>query len=192
MRQKANTTQVQKSVNFEERRKLLKLGAAGMPMALTVRASAAEAVISQLRCCATLLDSMGILVDEDGAAWVNLGEPDYSLSSSRRIRNFKRHADWEFPSGTVPSSYRPSGCTNSGDDSGDDSCSFDDQYNLYSYYVGDEICPADNISNGSFTYSGNEGLYILLSEEYADAYGANGSWQGISCIVSAINYLQFN
>lgn len=234
----------QKNETFlERRRQLLRMGAAGMPMALTLRAGATESIISQLRCVITIPGSLKILVDQDGAAWV--GDRSINTDKTKSINKFKNQADYEFTSGTVPASYRPD-CGSSGDDSGwgddsgddssDDSCSSDDSwaeadfdilahldvnksqpysadylagsgddsssshchtqetecYAVYSYSQGTEIIPG-NYTNGGTGWSIGGGsdaeLYLALSLEYEDAYGNNGSWPGISCIVSVINYL---
>ena len=126
----------QKDKTFlERRRQLLRMGAAGMPMALTLRAGATEAVVSQLRCVITIPGSLKILVDEDGAAWVGDGSIKTDKKGnykSKSISKFKSGADYEFQAGSVPASYRPdcdSGSSDdsgwgddSGDDSSDDSC----------------------------------------------------------------------
>lgn len=235
----------QKNDTFlERRRQLLRMGAAGMPMALTLRAGATEAIVSQLRCVITIPGSLKILVDQDGAAWV--GDRSVNTSKTKSINKFKNKADYEFSTGTVPVSYRPD-CGSSGDDSSDDSgwgddssddsCSSDDSwseadfdifahldtptsqsysadylagsggddssddhchtqesecYAVYSYSQGTEIIPG-NYTNGGTGWSIGGGsdaeLYLALSLEYEEAYGSNGSWPGISCIVSVINYL---
>jgi hypothetical protein len=185
-------TQSHYKSKIEERRQFLKLAAAGMPMAITLRASATEALISQLTCCTTVLNSFGVLVDEDGAAWLNVGESesDWNTGSSRYIRKFKKNADWNFSSGTVSADFRPSGCSaGSGDD---DDCSLSEEYNWYSFSAGDEIYPGNFYTGSGWNYSGKEGMYVELSRIYADAYGNSGSWQGISCMVSVFTYISLN
>jgi hypothetical protein len=129
---------------LERRRQLLKLGAAGMPMALTLRASATEAIVSQLRCVITMPGSLKILVDESGAAWVGDGSISKKGKSgnykTKSINKFKNNADFSFGEGSVPASYRPE-CEveddecESGDDGGDDDfdilAHLDDQNSSY-------------------------------------------------------------
>ena len=111
---------------LEQRRQLLKLGAAGMPMVLTLRASAQQAVISQLRCAITVPDSFKILVDDAGAAWVGSGNIKKTKSGgykSKDVIRFQDDANFVFPEGSVPASYRPDECeyeTCDPDDDGDD------------------------------------------------------------------------
>jgi hypothetical protein len=81
-----------------------------------------------------------------------------------------------------------------GDDSGDDDCSSEPEqcYAVYDYSQGSEITPG-NFTNGGSGWSiggtSNAELYIALSLQYEESHGVNGSWPGISCIVSIINYL---
>jgi len=96
-----------------QRRQLLKLGAAGMPMVLTLRASAQQAVISQLRCAITVPDSFKILVDDAGAAWVGSGKINQTKSGGYKTKDvikFQENANFVFPEGSVPASYRPDEC----------------------------------------------------------------------------------
>ncbi|MBV1901250.1 MAG: hypothetical protein KUG56_06215 [Kordiimonadaceae bacterium] len=94
------------------RRQLLRMGAAGLPMVLTLRASASEALISQLRCTFTIPSKTKILVDDTGQAWV--GKSRLRIRDNKpkndHISNFQNNADYVFPEGTVPSSYRADAC----------------------------------------------------------------------------------
>lgn len=112
----------------ERRRQLLKLGAAGVPMVLTLKASAAEAVHSALDCAFILQDKVHILVDSSGRAWV--GEDNIKYKSGKGykaadISSFKQNASFIFPSGSVPDQFVPEECppepdcnTGGGDDWG--------------------------------------------------------------------------
>lgn len=96
------------------RRDILRLGAAGLPMLVTLRASANEALVSQLRCQITIPSRTAILVHTDGRVWIsqtNVGNPD-NLNESR-IANLVANAEFTFPEGTAPQRFRPEGC---GDD----------------------------------------------------------------------------
>jgi len=241
---------------LEKRRQLLKLGAAGLPMVLTLRASASEAVISQLRCLITVPSNLKILVDDTGAAWVGDGSISeeggggYDLDD---IASFKADADYTFPEGSAPSEYRPEACEiddcEDGDGSGDILLSHltDEQGNYsltenltdyiaggggddhchslpdhdhgggkkgkgkgkgghghgddhghgqgdcgYALYVYDNsvITPGNYVDeSGNWTISGDDGLFLALSLAYAEEYGPGGSWPGVSCIVSILNYV---
>lgn len=94
------------------RRQLLRMGAAGMPMVLTLRASASQALISQLQCVFVVPKSTKILVDDSGQAWVGTGKlKKYSEGLKlSEIAEFKETADFVFPSGSAPASYRPDVC----------------------------------------------------------------------------------
>lgn len=240
----------QKSEVFlDRRRQLLKMGAAGMPMLLTLRASAQEAVISQLRCVITMPNSFKILVDDSGAAWVgtrNIKTKNSGGFKTKSLAKFKDEANFVFPEGSVPGSYRPDECEyETCDESGhghdddfdllahlsdengtyamndflagggggkgkgdhshsqcdDDGHSMDEHghsigtnepcgYSLYEYSSSSTVTPGNFVSEGgSWTFSGDEGLYLALSIIYADEYGNDGNWPGVSCVVSVLNYI---
>lgn len=169
------SNQPQKSSDrIEARRQFLKLGAAGLPMVITARAGAQQAVISQLRCAITLQSRMRILVDQNGAAWA--GSRNVNLNRNNSITRFKNQADFVYPNDTVPSGYRPTG---------------NDDYSLYLYSRGLEINPDQHLDgNYNWNYQSNEeGLYVALSVYYAENQGNNGAWPGISCIVSILTYI---
>lgn len=142
-------------------------------MVITARASAQQAVISQLRCAITLQSRMRILVDQDGAAWV--GSRNVNLSRTNSINRFKNQANFIYPTGTVPADYRPTG---------------NDDYSFYRYARGFEINPEQHLDgNYNWNYQSNEeGLYVALSVYYAENQG-NGTWPGVSCIVSILNFV---
>lgn len=225
-----------------DRRQLLRMGAAGLPMMLTLKASAQEVLVSQLQCAFVLPSRVRILVNCDGKAWVGSRRVQYRSGQGWRVSHldrFKDEADYIFPDGTVPSSYRPTACPEEvcvidDDDDGnsigdnaentlseldallnspmpsnaseiegfsgnsmrsddDDDCDPDWQDNGYSLYTlssNTEIKPSDYLNNtGGWSPSGTQGLYIILSLSYANSYGNSGSWPGISCVVSILNYL---
>jgi len=112
------------NVFLERRRQLLKMGAAGMPMMLTLRASAQEAVISQLRCVITMPKSFKILVDDTGAAWVgnrNIRKDKKGVFRPNSLNKFMDKAKFVFPEGSAPVAYRPDACETCDPDDGDDS-----------------------------------------------------------------------
>ncbi len=180
------------SNNFmEQRRQLLRLGAAGMPMVLTLRAGASGPLISQLQCVVTIPGSLRILVDGSGSAWVGNGNLKQKKGKykSKDINNFKSNADYTFPNNSAPSQFRPSGCSTGDDDDDDNSC-----YELYSLDAYQLITPGDYVDiNGNWNLnSDSASLYIALSARHADLSPSDGSWPGISCIVSILNYLGQN
>lgn len=94
------------------RRQLLRMGAAGLPMVLTLRASAQEAIISQLRCLFVVPRGTKILVADDGSAWMGTRRLRHQNGKPRisDIENFKANADFVFPAGSAPAVYRPEAC----------------------------------------------------------------------------------
>ena len=257
-RQKNTARQQSKSDLLESRRQVLRMGAAGLPMVLTLKASANEILISQLQCIIRLPKKVNILVDENGKAWV--GTKNIKSKRNRGLKisdieKFKEDAQYVFPNGSAPGDYRPDACPPDncgdddddpwGDDDGDDDNGDDDSwdlatteldqmlrsslpsqadgmaafasdddededdddgdddddeedcdeeytdcgYNFYKLRKNQEITPADYLNGSSWNPSGAKGLYVALSITYADSYGNQGSWPGVSCIVSILNYL---
>jgi len=142
---------------LEQRRQLLKLGAAGMPMVLTLRASAQQAVISQLRCAITVPNSFKILVDDAGAAWVGSGSIAQTSSGNYKDKDiiaFQESANFIFPEGSVAASYRPDECEYETCDPDDDD---DDDDDLLAH-----------LSDDTGTYSLND--YLAGSGDEDDAH----------------------
>ncbi|MCJ9430378.1 hypothetical protein [Kordiimonas marina] len=115
------------SVFLEKRRQLLKLGAAGVPMLLTMKASAAQPLHSALDCAITIPSGMCIMVGSDGAAWISTRyNYDGSKLTNGKVKQFKSASEYVLPAGSVPARYRPDGncptdpCSSSGGSSGDD------------------------------------------------------------------------
>ena len=172
-----------------DRRALLKLGAAGLPMMLTLKASAQSAAVSQLSCFFRLPSRVRIMVKTNGNAWA---------STTHNVRFNKRRQAWrkddldEFLlpqnsvkfTGGVPSVYRPSSC-NTPSDANWVYCG----WNKFSVGNNAKITPANFInSNDEFEFTGsNKGLYVALTIQYS-THSSSG-WPGVSCIVSILNYL---
>lgn len=172
-----------------DRRALLKLGAAGLPMMLTLKASARQAAISQLSCFFRLPSRVRIMVNTNGEAW---------SSTTHNVRFSRRRQAWRkddldefllpansvyFPGG-VPTVYRPGTCSTP--PSGNwIYCG----WNKFSVGNNAKITPANFInSNDEFEYDGsNKGLYVALSVQYSA--GRSSGWPGISCVISILTYL---
>tara|TARA_R110002096_G_scaffold425030_1_gene633386 strand:+ start:741 stop:1490 length:750 start_codon:yes stop_codon:yes gene_type:complete len=94
------------------RRQLLRMGAAGMPMVLTLRASASQALISQLQCVFVIPKGTKILVGDRGQAWVGSGKlRNYNDGLKlTEIEDFKASAAYHFHDGTVSENFRPEAC----------------------------------------------------------------------------------
>jgi hypothetical protein len=110
-----------------ERRRVLQLGIAGMPMMLSMRASAQSFAHSALDCTITIPAGLIILVNDEGAAWVtdrvNLGN---GRLTQGRINRIQRRAQYSFSDGTVPDQFRPPGCPVDEDELDDDDDRDDD------------------------------------------------------------------
>lgn len=102
------------------RRQLLKLGAAGVPMVLTLKASATQPVHSALDCAFVIQDEVTILVDYEGKAWIGDGSirEKNGKYKVKDIEKFQRDADYVFPDATVPERFRPDECDVEDDDDG--------------------------------------------------------------------------
>ncbi len=114
-----------------ERRQLLMLGAAGLPMMLTLKASAREVLVSQLNCVVNFTSRLRILVDCDGKAWVGTRNIKYEDGKGFKVADitkFKDEATYSFPAGDVPNNWLPDTCPIeecSNDDDDDDDYDFD-------------------------------------------------------------------
>lgn len=93
---------------LQERRNILRLGVAGLPMMFTLQASAQSAVISQLRCTMTIPCGYAALIDTSGKVYLaNKGWNTAPKLSKNIVEDFKSGADFIFPAGTAPSEYLP-------------------------------------------------------------------------------------
>jgi len=163
------------------RRQLLKLGAAGVPMVLTLKASATQPIHSALDCAFVIHNKVKILVDADGKAWMgdgNIREKNGKYKS-QDIKQFKNNADYVFPEYTVPERFRPDEC-----DEGGDSCSgssgYGDDDSGYGSYGGgygdddggdgDESCDSDD-DGGYGGYGDDSGGHS------GDDSGGSSSWR---------------
>ncbi len=181
------------SSRSRDRRELLRLGVAGLPMMITLKASAQQAAVSQLQCFFRLPERVRVMVNADGDAWAST---THNVRFSRRRQAYRRDDLEEFLQpgnstrfmGGVPSGYRPSSCSNPPDP---ESNWIDCGWNKFSIGRNAKITPANYLVGSSWQLSGNKGLYLALTLQYAQA-GANGGWPGVSCVVSILNYLGQN
>lgn len=195
------------SAKTEARRNVLKMAAAGMPMVLTMKASASGALISQLRCSFTLGVRQRMLVDPDGAVWVNTRNIAYDPTKGLYdddIAAFKADGI-AFAAGSAPSQFRPLECASSGDDDGsggkgkggdDDDDDDDDDgwtdcgYNYYRLGQNVTITPADYLNGSTWNIGSNKkGLYLELTRQYALSGAMGANWPGVSCLSSILIYL---
>ncbi len=170
------------------RRDMLKLGVAGLPMILTLNSSAAHAAASQLTCFFRLPDRVRIMVDASGNAWAST---THNVRFSRNRQAYRKDDLDEFLlpgnsiefTGGVPSQYIPTACSSppTGNWVG---CG----WNKFSINRNAKITPGNYVDGNSFQVSGNKGLYVALSIQYA-SMSTSGGWPGVSCIVSILNYL---
>lgn len=178
-----------KQDTLANRRNLLKLGAAGLPMMLTLKASARAAAVSQLQCFFRLPARYRIMVNTNGEAWA---------STTHNVRYNKNRGAWRkddldafllpgnsvhFPAG-VPAVYRPGTC-NTPPQGNWVYCG----WNKFSVGNNAKITPRNYInSNDEFEFNGsNKELFVALTIQYAD--GRTSGWPGISCVISILNYL---
>lgn len=151
------------------RRNLLKLGVAGMPMVLTLKASARQLAISQLQCVIVLPSRIRILVDSDGNAWSGTRNIEYDASKGgykiSDIERFKSHRNTREFTGGLPNSLIPTSCP-SYSYYGNDDCSSDDDDDDYDY---DDYDSFDNAS------SDMDVLMQNASVSYSDGLGGGSS-----------------
>lgn len=171
------------------RRTLLKLGAAGLPMVLTLKASARQAAISQLQCFFRPGTRHRIMVKSTGEAWASTTN-NVGFNNNRQAWRGDHLDDFILPMnsvyfpGPVPSSYIP----------GPETQPRQGRW-VYGgwakYTVGgnNKITPRDYINgNGDFDFDGSDkALFLSLTIQYADS--RSSGWPGVSCIISILNYL---
>ncbi len=98
------------------RRKLLSMGAAGLPMVLTLSSSARANLVSQLSCVFTISGGIAFLVNKNGKVWMANRTWTSVPPITRDIyRDMKSDAIYS-SGGLAPSSMRPSGVCDYGPD----------------------------------------------------------------------------
>lgn len=173
---------------LEARRQVLKLGAAGLPMLITLKASAQQAAVSQLQCFFRLPERVRIMVNAEGEAW---SSTTHNVRFNRRRQAYRKEDLDEFLrpgnsirfTGGVPSQYRPMACSTPPEGNWV-TCG----WNKFTIGRNAKITPADYLVGNSWQVSGDKGLYVALTLQYASTSSA-GAWPGISCIASILTYL---
>ncbi|WP_262693954.1 hypothetical protein [Kordiimonas aquimaris] len=182
------------------RRAILSLAAGGLPMVMTMKASARQAVNSALTCAFRLPSRYRVLVDDQGNAWANPTSLNINYRADRggyridHITRFKNDSNTiPLPGAIFSPSFLPSACpigVPAPSDNRQD-CGFlvwrtnrniDPSEFLNASetsFVGDFFDPSRNANS-------QNGIYVELSAALADA-GATSGWPGISCIASIIN-----
>lgn len=172
-----------------DRRNLLRLGAAGLPMVLTLKASARQAAVSQLRCFFRPGTRHRIMVNSDGEAWsstsLNVG-----FSNNRQawrgdqLDTFLASASTVYFPGPVPSDYIPAPETQPRQGRW-----VYGGWNKFTVGANNKITPRNYInSNGDFEYDGtSRALFVALTIQYSES--RSSGWPGVSCILSILAYL---
>lgn len=179
------TNQIEKK--HMERRRVLQLGIAGMPMMLSMRASAQSFANSALDCTVTIPADLLILVHEDGRAWITdlvrpfvVSDPfQLTLNLINRIQN---NTQYSFVAGSVPREYLP---MNGG------IVDLTGQYALYRFPSGaTTIEPGTMIdAKGNFNVGGAVGLYLALTVRSIEQGDSRGRLPGASCVISILDYV---
>ena len=189
-----------KSTEYQaSRRTILSLAAGGLPMVLTMKASARQAVNSALTCAFRLDSRYRVLVDHNGNAWANPTNLNINYRADRggyridHIDRFKNDSNTIQITGGISSpSFLPNACpvgVPAPNDNRQD-CGF------LVWRTNRNIDPSDFL-NGTETGFVNDfiggsnpnsqpGIYVELSQALHNG-GVSSGWPGISCITSIIN-----
>jgi len=171
------------------RRNLLRMGAAGLPMVLTLKASARQAALSQLQCFFRLPSRYRIMVNSNGEAWASTTN-NVGFNNNRQAWRGDQLDDFilpansvHFPAG-VPAVYIPAPETQPRQGRW-----VYGGWAKYSISNNAKITPRNYInSNDEFEFNGsNKELFVALTIQYAD--GRTSGWPGVSCIISILAYL---
>jgi len=175
---------------LSSRRSLLRMGAAGLPMVLTLKASARQAAISQLQCFFKPGTRHRIMINSDGEAWSSTTK-NVGFSNNRQawrgdqLDTFLLPANSVYFPGPVPSEYIPAPETQP-------------REGRWVYGGWAKVNVGGNLTirpknyfstNGDFVSDGsNRALFVALTIQYAD--GRSSGWPGVSCIISILAYLE--
>ena len=93
-----------------DRRAVLRLGMAGLPMMVTLKASANSSYVSQLQCIMTIPSGYSAMIDVNGRVWLAVTNwSSVPPITEEVVNDFKSSAVFVFPDGTAPSTYIPDG-----------------------------------------------------------------------------------
>ena len=177
---------------LESRRALLKLGAAGLPMMLTLKASAQSALISQLQCFFRPGIRHRIMVNSNGEAWASTTH-NVGFNRNRQAWRGDQLDDFILPAnsvyfpGPVPNDYIPAPETQPREGRW-----VYGGWNKVSIGGNSKITPKNYLNgNGDFEFDGtSRALFLALTIQYSESR-TNG-WPGVSCIISILAYLDTN
>ncbi|WND02597.1 hypothetical protein QGN29_13680 [Temperatibacter marinus] len=182
------------------RRRLLALGAAGLPMMLTMKAGASSNIISQLDCLFSIPANFTMLVRNNGKVWmgdsITVNWQGQMITNSI-IRDIKDQSDIILGRNSAPSNFRPTiadcpSVPNTSKGKGDDEPVIDRKDRCERFKIYETSGGPINITNildenGNWSIPNNaNGLYLHLMKAYADEFGNDGGLPGISCIHSAL------
>ena len=171
------------------RRNLLKLGAAGLPMVLTLKASARQAAVSQLRCFFNPGARHRIMVNSNGEAWASTSH-NVGFNKNRQawrgdqLDVFILPANSVYFPGPVPNDFIPAPETQPRQGRW-----VYGGWNKVSIGGNSKITPRNFINgNGDFEFDdSNKALFLALTIQYSDS--RSSGWPGVSCILSILAYL---
>ncbi len=178
------------SPNKSDRRDLLKLGAAGLPMVMTASTPSFGSAVSALNCSVTVSSGMRMLITSTGRV---LFSPDQSaptkvsnglvkFTHKRDRQDFFQNAEHRLSAGSVPEIFRPS---------------YNHKGKSRNTLV--DLAPGTVLnfmnyvdpSTGEFIFtngSSSAEAYVAVLVAYEDQNGISGGIPGISCLISIINF----
>ncbi len=194
-----------------QRRNVIKMAAAGMPMVMTMRASA-SVQISQLQCDFQIPNDLVILVNEWGGVWINnLSWSSVPPLTQEVIDDLKNNAFFD-ATAHAPARFRPENTCDdtidvSGDDDDDDECggkkgkddddddceeeepTYECQYNVF-LVNSQTLSITDFVNSGGDGWDigqGVQGLYVGIVRRQV-LNGNTTGLAGISCVHSVVTY----
>lgn len=190
------------SKHSAERRHILTLAATGLPMVLTMKASARQSINSALTCAFRLPARVRVLVDDQGNAWANPTTLNINYRADRggfridHIQRFKDDPNTIFISGGVSSStFLPNACPSGvpGPNDNRQDCGYavwrtNRNIDPSDYLNQAETAFVSNFYDSGSNSSSQNGLYVELSQALHNG-GVSQGWFGISCIASILNSL---
>jgi len=161
---------------LQARRQMLRMGAVGLPMMLTMRASA-QSVVSQLQCTIEIPRNYNALIDADGAVWMvraNLSQVDVLTDETvARLQQRAERRGFVFPPGSASAEFRPDPSSCRGDD---------DDYD----YDDDDDDDDDRGSRGLGRCGGNRGRGV--GNECDDDDDDDDDEDDVSCYYNLVQF----